>query len=141
MLLYLLCLDVCLQPSISNGHIETVVNKTSTPGDSALVMCDAGFKASALNTTCNHSRFWDPQPVCIKRCHDTTDVSHEAVIRFPDLVINEAGNALYNSEHFFLSSGGIEIECQENEKLKWKKQPNFGKYLYLSGYHFNLNAV
>ena len=122
---------MCLQPSISNGHIETVVNKTSTPGDSAIVRCDAGFKASALITTCNHSRFWDPQPVCIKVCHDTTDVSQEAVIRFPDLSFNEAGNASYNSEHFILSSGGTEVNCQENGKLKWSKQPNFGNYMWL----------
>jgi len=135
---------VCLQPSFPNGHIETIVNKTSTPGDSATVRCDAGFKASALNTTCNHSRFWDPQPVCTAiHCHDTSDVSHEAVITFPDLAINEAGHASYNSEHFFLSSGGTEIECQENEKLKWTKQPTFGNYLclYKSGYHSYLNVV
>jgi len=119
---------VCLQPSFPNGHIETIVNKTSTPGDSATVRCDAGFKASSLYSTCNHSRFWDPQPVCIKRCHDTSGVSHEAVIKFPDLAINEVGDASYNSENFFLSSGGTEVECQENEKLKWTQQPNFGNY-------------
>ena len=122
---------MCLQSSFPNGHIVTVVNKTYTPGDSAIVRCDAGFKASALNTTCNHSRFWDPQPVCIKLCHDTTDVSHEAVIIIPELVISETGNVLFNSEHFILSSGSTEIECQENGKLKWTKQPTFGNYLCL----------
>ena len=202
--LYLNFLEVCLQPLFPKGHIESVDNMTL--GDRKSVICDAGFKAESLNTTCSHSGFWDPQPVCnivmclvpvidngsfktssaimshdgpvtpdiefntrpdnpddsnatpdytynttvflecnhgykangptsftclsdrswshrtspcVKLfCNDTDEVNHEAVIRIPDLGINETGNALYNTDHFFLSDRGIELERQVNRKLK-----------------------
>ena len=56
--------EVCLEPFYTNGHIETAVNKTYTTGDTVSVICDTGFKALSLNTTCNQSRFWDPHPAC-----------------------------------------------------------------------------
>ena len=56
--------DACLEPSFPNGRIEPVVDKTYTPGDSVSVICDPDFKANSLITTCNQSRFWDPQPTC-----------------------------------------------------------------------------
>jgi len=57
---------VCLEPYFPNGHVATVINTTYTPGDSVDVICDTGFKAESLNTTCNHSMFWNPQPACIE---------------------------------------------------------------------------
>jgi len=62
--LFVLCVEVCLEPFYPNGHIETVVNKTYTTSDTVSVICDTGFKALSLNTTCNQSRFWDPHPAC-----------------------------------------------------------------------------
>ena len=62
--LFLYLLEVCLEPYFPNGHIATVVNTTYTPGDSVDVICDTGFKAESLITTCNSSMFWNPQPVC-----------------------------------------------------------------------------
>jgi len=57
-------LEVCLEPSFSNGNIESSIEKTYRPGDNVSVICDAGFKTDSLKTTCNASMFWDPQPVC-----------------------------------------------------------------------------
>jgi len=53
-----------LEPLFPNGHIASVDNNTYTPFDSVTVICDVGVNAESLNTTCNQSRLWDPQPVC-----------------------------------------------------------------------------
>jgi len=63
-MLIICLLEVCLEPSISNGNIESSIEKTYRPGDNVSVICDAGFKADSLTTTCNASRYWDSQPVC-----------------------------------------------------------------------------
>ena len=55
---------MCLVPSFPNGYIASVVGTTYTPGDGVSVICDTGFKAAFINTTCNQSRLWNPLPSC-----------------------------------------------------------------------------
>jgi len=59
-----LFVEVCLTTLFPNGHLDTDIQKTYKPGDNVSVSCDNGFKANSLNTTCNKSGFWDPQPTC-----------------------------------------------------------------------------
>jgi len=67
-------LAVCWGLAFSNGRLDTIVNKTYMSGDNVAVSCDIGFNADALNTTCNTSRLWDPQPTCTEVMCTISDV-------------------------------------------------------------------
>jgi len=95
------------------------------------IVCNDGYEANGPTTgTCLADGKWGQQiSMCVKIvCNDTTEVNHEALIKFPtDLGLFKTGNASYNSAHFYLSDGGTEVECQVNRRLAWMRRPTFGK--------------
>ena len=71
--------EICISPTqceigatlnytCDNGFIGT--NTTTScfdnhnPVDSVSLICDIGLNTDSANTSCHHSRFWDPQPAC-----------------------------------------------------------------------------
>jgi len=127
--------DGHVTPDIENSTYPDHPDNLNTTKDykynsTVFLTCNDGYEANGPTSfTCLSDGTWGNRTsTCVKiLCNDTDEVNHEAVIRIPDLGISETGNALYNTEYFFLSDGDIKVECQVNRKLKWKKKPTFGK--------------
>jgi len=103
---------MCLEPFVIHGHIETVVNKTYTSGDSVAVSCDIGFKPGSLNTTCNKSGFWDPHPTCtIVTCHAPTVDNGNYTTHDTNQLQNDYSNSTTLIEYTFNTT--IYLECDD----------------------------
>jgi len=100
---------------------------------SIVLKCKYGYEATGpTSLTCLADGTWGQQILtCAKiSCNETTGVSHEAVVMIPrDLEVGVIVNVSYNPKLFGLSDGGIEVECQVNRSLTWKRKPTFGKYV------------
>jgi len=98
--------------------------------------CKCGFEASGPTAfTCLGDGTWGKHnSTCVKIiCNETSVVNHNALIGVPEyLSVGERGNVSYNLEQFFLSDGGIEVECLVNRSLTWMRKPTFGKYYYFT---------
>jgi len=107
-----LFVEVCLTTLFPNGHVDTEVHKTYKPGDTVAVSCDIGFKANSLNTTCNQSRFWDPQPTCtIVTCPAPTVDNGNYTTHINNQQQNDHINATTVMEYKFNTT--IYLECDD----------------------------
>jgi len=108
---------VCLEPIYPNGHIETVVNKTYTAGDTVSVICDTGFKALSLNTTCNQTKFWDPQPTCtIVTCPAPTVDNGNYTTHINNQQQNDHSNSTSVMDYKFNST--IYLQCDDKYEAR-----------------------
>jgi len=129
----------CQSPIVANG---TVVSSKSiyTYNTSITIECDNGFeiKDGSYTRTCKEDGTWGPLiSHCEQiRCNDLLDVSHQAVIAFPQLLIGDVGNVMYNATIFYLTRGSTEVICSSKKTLTWTSAPTFGMiydmYLFLN---------
>jgi len=123
-------LDVCSFPNVSNGKVGGFKQTTYKPGVEITIACDFGYEPSMVNTICQVTKEWSPQPECTKAvCNDTSDVRHEAIPSFPVLAIGENATVSYNTKMFYLYAGSVEVKCSGSKQLKWIQTPELSKHI------------
>ena len=123
-------LDVCSLPNVSHGKVGGFKQTTYKPGGAITIACDFGYEPSIVNTICQVTKEWSPQPECTKVfCNDTSDVRHAAIASFPVLAIGEKATVSYNTKMFYLYTGSVEVKCSGSKKLTWIHTPAIGKYI------------
>ena len=134
--------EACATPSFPHGYLVTTEHqRIYKAGDVSTFICGEGFTAKSNLTTCTTSKEWNPTPACQPIvCNDTTEVINDAVIAYPSIGTGQTGNVSYNTTHFFLERGSLEVECRANMKLSWKERPMFGTVTALFSPYINNNC-
>ena len=133
----------CTVATLNNGQYKTLsdtgtwvsANKSSyTYGTTLKVKCNKWYEITdgSSNLTCLENGSWGPSNVqCVKIfCNNSTDVSHVSINNYPELGVGETGNVSYNTTHFYITQGSLEVKCNESRRFIWTTAPLFGKVSY-----------
>ncbi|WAR24623.1 SVEP1-like protein, partial [Mya arenaria] len=101
------------------------ISKAFNYGTTLLSDCDNGFELrDSAERTCLENGSWSGMtPICEKvRCTNQTILKELFQQNTNELLFGDKFIAVYNSEHFRLVNGSLDVECSADGSLRWASQ-------------------